>query len=308
MMQSIFKWIRNFFAFSRMETRGFLVLALLLLLLIFAPFFVSKLSKVEDRLQHEADELLLDSLVKQLEQRKIELAIKKEETAAKRFAFDPNSVSIDQMLDLGFPQWLADRLENYRKSGGKFRIKSDMQKLYGFPELLYDELYPFIDLPEELAEKEAVKNIKKQPETSPKKTEEKEVLQAFDINQADTTLLIRLYGVGSATSKRIVNYRDLLGGFIRTEQYNEIYALSDTVLIQLQTLAYIDPDFIPEKISINTATREELQKHPYISPSLARAIVNYREQRGNYTAITDLLKIKIMDDAKFSYLKSYVKL
>ena len=52
------------------------------------------------------------------------LRVKKYET----FAFNPNTVSVDEMIRLGFSQKQAESIDNYRKKGGSLRLKADLSK------------------------------------------------------------------------------------------------------------------------------------------------------------------------------------
>ena len=46
-----------------------------------------------------------------------------------------------------------------------------------------------------------------------------------EINTADSAELMRLNGIGASFSRRIVKYRNLLGGFISKEQLLEVYGM-----------------------------------------------------------------------------------
>lgn len=63
-----------------------------------------------------------------------------------------------------------------------------------------------------------------------------------------------------------------------------------------------------QHISINTASLTELQQIPGIGPSLAQRIVEYREQEGLFQAITDLMHVKGIGEAKFEKMKDFVTL
>jgi len=61
-----------------------------------------------------------------------------------------------------------------------------------------------------------------------------------------------------------------------------------------------------KQIEINKASLDELKQHPYIRFNIALAIVRYREQHGPFTAINDLLKIKIIDDDLLTKIQPYL--
>lgn len=128
----------------------------------------------------------------------------------------------------------------------------------------------------------------------------------FDINLADTTQLKAVYGIGPVIAKRIVTYRTNLGGFILMDQLYEVWGLDSTVVSRLANKSVIAPGFTPIKLAINRCSEQELARHPYLRTKLARAIVNYRSQHGNYTAIDDLRKIKIIDEKVFLHIEPYI--
>ena len=59
-------------------------------------------------------------------------------------------------------------------------------------------------------------------------------------------------------------------------------------------------------ISINTASVEELQKLSGVGESKAQAIVEYREQNGNFNSIDDIKNVSGIGDALFEKIKDYI--
>ena len=60
------------------------------------------------------------------------------------------------------------------------------------------------------------------------------------------------------------------------------------------------------KININTASVDEMKSHPYLRYALANAIVQYRTQHGNFTAITDLKKIMLISEEVYNRVSPYL--
>lgn len=60
-------------------------------------------------------------------------------------------------------------------------------------------------------------------------------------------------------------------------------------------------------ISLNSATQSELEELPGVGPSLAGAIMSYRE-KAPFTSINDLRKVKGIGDKRFNDLKDLVSL
>jgi len=49
-----------------------------------------------------------------------------------------------------------------------------------------------------------------------------------------------------------------------------------------------------------------MRSHPYIKWNLANAIVEYRNQHGNFTAVEDLKKLSLITEEVFAKIKPYV--
>jgi competence protein ComEA len=288
--------LRSVFGFSRTETNAFLILLPLMTLLIFSEpiyrFFI-----VQRENDFSREKILLDSLSKQWEYQK-----KQDSTSLPqqdKFKFDPNTISEDDLLALGFPGNLAHRIINYRAKKGKFTIKSDVKKIYGMDSAFYAELAPFINLPEKknyLTEKEEKKtNNYQRPE-----------VPLFNLNLADTGQLKSIYGIGPVLASRIVEYRNKLGGFISTQQLTEIYGLDTAVIHRINKKSFIPENFTPNQVNINTADEKMMSAHPYIKFKLARAIITYRFQHGNFKMIDDLTPIQTITPETITKLKPYL--
>jgi competence protein ComEA len=63
-----------------------------------------------------------------------------------------------------------------------------------------------------------------------------------------------------------------------------------------------------EKININTASAEELDRLPGIGKTKAQAIVDYRNQNGNFKTLEDIEKVKGIKAGSFEKIKDYIKL
>ncbi len=125
------------------------------------------------------------------------------------FRFNPNTVSISDLQRLGFSEKQAQSIDNYRKKGGKFSRKTDFAKSFVVSDSVYQRLEPFIDIP------------------------------LIDLNSADTTALKTLPGIGSYFARKIVEYREELGGYSSKEQLLDIWHFDLDKFNALQDLIYI---------------------------------------------------------------------
>lgn len=298
-MNRLKAWVRAFFGLSRRETQGFLILLPLMLLSVFImpTYHLWKASHKQD-FSKESKEL--DSLLAhwKWEEKKDSILIEEEHVL---FTFDPNTSTKEEFIRLGFSNHLATRIDNYRSKKGRFLIKSDLLKIYGMDSGLYKRVFAFIDLPEERETKKSA--LAATSETTVSLPKEK-----FDINQADTTQLISIYGIGSKLSQRIIKYKNQLGGFMSMNQLSEVYGLDTAVINELNRKAYVTSGYQPKKININSASEKELSTHPYIKYSLAKAITTYRFQHGNFNSVEDLKKIALVDETFFNKIKPYLTL
>jgi len=74
-----------------------------------------------------------------------------------------------------------------------------------------------------------------------------------------------------------------------------MYGLPDSVFQKIRPMLVLTPGGI-HPINVNTATVEELDRHPYISFKQASLIVNYRSQHGAFATVDDLAKIIAFSD------------
>ena len=61
-----------------------------------------------------------------------------------------------------------------------------------------------------------------------------------------------------------------------------------------------------DKININTASSEELQKVPGIGPVTAEKIIKYREENGLFTSVEDIKKVSGIGDKTFKNIEEYI--
>jgi competence ComEA-like helix-hairpin-helix protein len=128
-----------------------------------------------------------------------------------------------------------------------------------------------------------------------------------DINTADTSAFIALPGIGNKLALRIVNFRDKLGGFYSIDQIGETYGLPDSVFRKIKPFLKFETNLV-KKFNINTATKDEMKSHPYIKWNLANAIVEYRNQHGNFSSLEDLKKVSLITTEVFDKIKFYLAL
>jgi DNA uptake protein ComE-like DNA-binding protein len=126
-----------------------------------------------------------------------------------------------------------------------------------------------------------------------------------DINTTDTMQLDQVRGISKGLAKRIISYRERLGGFIKKEQLQEVWGMDSASYSTLLSKTHIINKLI-KPININTADINVLGKHPYIGYALAKIIINYRTQHGPYQKVEDLFNIHVMNADIFSKIEVYI--
>lgn len=61
-----------------------------------------------------------------------------------------------------------------------------------------------------------------------------------------------------------------------------------------------------QKVNINTASLEELQKLPRIGPAIAQRILDFRKENGNFRRVEDLMKVRGIGEKVFNQIKDLI--
>ncbi len=109
-------------------------------------------------------------------------------------------------------------------------------------------------------------------------------------------------GVGPYFARRIVRYRQRLGGFVSPEQLREIPNLPDSV----QTWFRVTAEKAQRPLRLNSATFRELLRHPYLNYEQVKAIVNYRERQGALQTLQELSLSEAFTPVDLERLTPYV--
>lgn len=128
----------------------------------------------------------------------------------------------------------------------------------------------------------------------------------FELNAADSIDLEQLYGIGPTFARRIIRYRNRLGGFVRIEQLKEVYGMT------VETYEAVAPHLSVgtasiKRINPNTASLQQLKAHPYLDYYQARAIVSWREKGHKYSGAEDLRPITLLDDSTIAKIAPYLE-
>ncbi len=325
MYKKLQNYLRDFFAFNQTEIKGFTLLIFLVFLLIFFTFIFDYIPEKQDVVS-SVDSGKIEELIAKIEikeasdNRRTKNNIFSDKYSKENdftesadkvnlFNFDPNLATDDDLTKLGIPTWLSERIVKYRSKGGVFRKKEDLLKIYSFPNSLYQKLAPYIILSNTQSTikntvTEQLEVIPEKKSTAPNAVKESFKVQVFDLNNADTNDLKKLKGIASKRAMRIIHEREKLGGFYSVEQVRYIWGLDSLSIDELLKYGRVNNPSI-RKIKINEVTLEKF-KHPYLRPYIAKAIIAYRQQHGNFSSKKDLENIKLLDAQTLERLLPYL--
>jgi competence ComEA-like helix-hairpin-helix protein len=213
------------------------------------------------------------------------------------FNFNPNGLSVDDWVRLGLSPAQARSVKNFEAKGGKFECKEDVKKLFVISAERYNELEPYIVLPE--------KKINHAMESSPPVPRPTPLPAIIELNTADSTLLVSINGIGPSFAKRILIYREKLGGFYSIDQLKEVFGIDEEKFNAIKNSVKADPAYI-RKININTSSAIELKRLPYLTWTAADALVNYRKAHGNFKSVEEIKSCALITDEVYRKIAPYL--
>lgn len=299
---------RYYFSFNRSDRNAVIILSGILIVLILVksilPFVIPKhpadFSEIKAAFKEwEREQLLLDST-----------------THLRLFAFNPNTITEAAMDSLDLPVFVKQNILRYKKAGGSFTSAEDIHKIYGMTDSLFQIIQPYIQTETNEKEKRLAIhsftpnttqaesnsfNQNYQTGEAPSST----VPEMVELNSADSSALVALPGIGPVFAKRIIRYRDLLGGFYRKEQLLEVYNFPVETYNSLEESLQVDTLAV-KKLRINFLDFSELLRHPYLNKQQVEAIVKHREKEGPFKNLSKVAEIQAFDSETFARVRPYL--
>lgn len=226
------------------------------------------------------------------------------ESGQELFAFDPNTADSTALLKLGLSRWQVVNIYKYRNRGGVYRKPSDFARLYGLTVHQYKRLEPYIRISPDYSTPASSLFPTESDAPVSRSTACSHKLQPgenVDLNVADTTQLQLVPGIGSYFARRIVQYRDRLGGYVSVGQLDEIEDFPASAK------SFLTVTSSPLRLDVNKLSLAQLRRHPYINYYQARAIVEYRRLRGSFQSLEDLASLPDFTPQDIQRLSPYLE-
>ena len=293
------------------------------------------------------------------------------------FTFDPNTVTYDELLLLGFDKRTAVSIIKYRTAGKVFGIAEEFALCYGVSDSMFTRVRPYIKIGEKYATKpktqptnDSIATISKErkPRFSPRpfekfaidtvgveylrligfSTRQAEALIEYrkrgggifsmnelrdcyvvseemadsleyfvilsvrdphkglvEINSADSATLRKVRGIGEKTVVAVMEYRKLLGGFVKKEQISELECVTSENFERISEQIYCDSCKI-SKIDINFAPASDFERHPYMTQQAVERIIETRELKGGWNSIEEMQMDNIFTEEQAKAIAPYL--
>jgi len=307
---------KDYLSFSRSEQKGIVVLIALIFIMVafrvLFPLFIPATENVTVKL----DSLYFTYLPKALLNSPVKVPENYEIAE-----FDPNNITSDFLISIGINSRIANNWQNYILKGGFFSTPEEIMKLYGMDSSLFKQLLPFMKIkkvPLTVQNKNFTNNEKivdnrwnidsllAPINSEQSRFQKKSFVPNFiiEINSADTTEWMLLKGIGPVLSKRIINYKNRLGGFASYYQLLEVYGIQPDVVENNKNFMIVDTTLIVP-LNINTASISKLREHPYLDFYKAQSIIEKRKVK-NFTNIEEVLALENFSEVNWEILKHYL--
>lgn len=316
-------WFKSFFYLQKNDRQGVILMVLLIVIALLLVFYAggnntSEMTATADSAQQQSADDNYNGREEYYTEdgRKITL-----------FAFDPNTADSTQLKKLGLQDWQIRSIYHYRAKGGVYRRPSDFARLYGLTKKQYETLAPYIRIADDFRpasdfygnegyESGGDRNAAYSPDSAHRQTQatahHSQKLrpgQQISLNDADTTELMKVPGIGSGYARAIVNYRNRLGGYANVKQVLEIGGVPESALPFLTLASRNGASRNANnvvKINVNKLSVNQLRRHPYLNFYQARDIYEYRRLHGPLKSLSPLRNTGNFTEADLQRLEPYI--
>ncbi len=275
---------KDFFYYSRNEQKGIVVLLILvatvIVVRIILPFLILKPDITEDQQQflNQVDEL--NHALKEKNIRKDSL-----------FSFNPNTVSRQEMVLLGFNSFQIKSLMGYRSKVGKLYSLEDLQNVYGVDSSFVNKYSAYIFF-EKVKPREEQKQIRNDLNwiNFNKESEEfwKSNIYSVEIRDSIKTYLQFNYIIKSLPSYKVSEYNDEKL-FAWLKQNSKVKYQKQVSVLQIE---------------LNSTDALELTKINGIGKVLSNRIIKYRKLLGGYINIKQIKEVYGISDELYEEVKT----
>lgn len=254
--------------------------------------------------------------------------------------FDPNELDEEGWQKLGFTEKKVATILKYKEVvGGNFTSKEQLKKCYAISAEKFNEIEPFIQLPETAtyqykkyssdnygATKRQYSNYNNTYKSNKKSLI---ITEKFNPDHLSAHDFVKM-GFSDGQANSILKYKNYLGGsFISKEKFKACYMISDDNYRKMEpylllpeqnnSTERLTPKFASNTVSKNSINYEKFDpnttdfdgwKKLGFSDKQAQVILNYRDRnlKGSFKNLEDIEKCFVISEEKFEEMKPYIVL
>jgi len=213
---------------------------------------------------------------------------------------DINQAQLEDLISLpAISEKTAENIIDYRIKNGKFKRLDDLLNVTGIGKSKFEQIKNLVRISDANTTHSDKNNATKK--------------KVIDLNTADFLEFID-FGFKPEFAQQIIDYREENNGFKNINDLYNLRGIGDKKFSKLKERCIISA-YKPKKIkplkdlktikkqNLNNLNYIELRRCDYITPKIAKAIINYRAKTGGLKKITDLLKIKEIDQQTYNRLE-----
>lgn len=292
--------LKSHFVFNRSQRSGILFLVLLMTILMHVNYFydfsspdiIDIYSPEMKGLQKEIDSLRL-----------VEIETRK----PKRYPFNPNYMTDFKAYTLGLSPQEFDRLKDFRTKNQWVNSVADFKRVTKVSDVVLAEISPLFKFPEWVNQPKSRSNGFKQ-DGRHKGFTELPFNKKTDLNLATLSQLEKVSGIGKALSKRIIDYREKLGGFSADIQLYGVWGLHQDVVKRTLHVFTVKTPKTVRPINLHKASASDIATIPGVSFDLAKEIWEFVVLRGRIESVSELEKIEGLSEAKLKLIQLYLSI
>lgn len=203
--------------------------------------------------------------------------------------FNPKEYKVDDWMKLGLSKKQSEVVVKFASRG--ISNESELKKIFVIPDELFFLIKDSVIFSVEGTNKADISNSKKE-------------IALVDLNTCNKEELIALPGIGEYFANKIISYRETLGGFNSKSQLLEVWNFDNEKLNKISPYLIVSNEI--KKININSATLDQLKKHPYITYNVANSIVKMRNQN-KFNELSEIKRSKLIDEELYRKIEPYLE-
>ena len=237
-----------------------------------------------------------------LTQSKLSSTISRRDTL---FVFDPNTVTYDELLLLGFDKRTAVGIVKYRAAGKVFNIAEEFALCYGVSDSMFTRVRPYI----KIGRRFAIKPNTQRVETLRYRGASRFSPRPFERFKIDTVgvAYLRLIGFSTRQAEALIRYRNRGKGIFSMNELRDCYAVSEEMADSLSHFVILsERNPFDGLVEINSADSTTLRKVRGIGAKTVVAVLQYRKLLGGFYRKEQIAELKCVTKENFDKISEQI--